>query len=405
MVQVRGFSKDHPPFSERFPYDEPTSVAFDHATHLNRYFKDPTFSARVPQSCLACHALEPARQRLVTTMGFEQSCATCHAAEIGHHDLVLFRLPALTSPIDPAIVQAACGMAVAEPGPKPAEPISEEDPTVISAFLLGVDTKDPDGYTEPMKALITAMAQEGVTPLAKALEERAGSAASIELLAGLSPETVKQAACAWAANQEYEPPEDTARSGWYADALSLRYAPGSHADPIARRWIELSLNAPTAAGDAHAQRHAETLRKGVLARARGVGFCLKCHVVATQDAPASAERLPAHWTSRGRQERPYTQFSHGVHVKHLGGEGQSCAACHVVNRETTHGAAWTGGFQPIAKARCAECHGAQRGQALASSVRQDCLLCHTYHVGPGPDQPGTTALTRHGQPGIELSQR
>ena len=403
-VKVGSFTKDHPQFSARFPYEDPTSIAFDHTAHLTRYFKDQKFSARAPQSCLGCHALEPARQRRVTTKGFEQSCATCHAAEIGHQDLVLFRFPALTSPIDPAIVQAACGTATAEPhDPQTTQPISEEDPTVITGFLLGIDTDDPDAYSEPMKTLLIAMAKEGAAPLAEALDGRAGSQVSTELLAGLSPEVVKRAACAWAANQEYEPVESAKRSGWYADELSLRYTPRSHADAVPRRWIEFSLNAPTTAAlDAHSHRHAETMRRSVLARTRGVGLCLKCHVVSTETAAASEQVLTAHWGSRERHERPYTQFQHGVHVKLLGGT-PSCTACHTMRQETTHGTEWVGSFQPITKERCAACHGARPVHESLSYVKQDCLLCHTYHLEPGATR-ANTSLTRTGQPGIELSK-
>jgi len=406
-VKIGSFSKDHPKFPERFPYEDPTAIAFDHTAHLNRYFKDQKFAARAPQSCLACHALEPGRQRRVTTRGFEQSCATCHAAEIGHQDLVLFRFPALTSPIDPAIVQAACGTATTEHGnPQTTQPVSEEKPTVINGFLLGIDTNDPDAYSEPIKTLLAAMAKEGTVPLAEALDGRAGSQVSTELLAGLSPEIVRRAACAWAANQEYQPMENVQRSGWYADELSLRYTPRSHADPIAKRWLEFSLNAPTrlpagtaAAADAHTHQHAQTLRKSVLARARGVGLCLKCHVVSAETTAASEQVLAAHWISSGGHERGHTQFSHGVHVKLLGGTS-SCTACHTMRQETTHGTESVESFQPITKERCAACHGARQVQEPLSYVRQDCLLCHTYHLESGTTR-ANTSLTRTGQPGIE----
>ena len=411
-AKFASFTDGHPEFPERFPYEERTAIAFDHQAHLNRYFKDPKFAAQAPQSCTSCHAVQSKAERSVPPgrtdqegrrpIGrFEQTCARCHAADLSSRDLVLFRFPALsTGPLDPTLVRELCGTTLA------VGTASEEEPTPISGFLLGVETKDPDVYSKPIQDLMLAMAKDGVAPLASALDQRAGSPVSADraghpatggvgdgsvegrspstgLLAGLNPEVVKQAACAWIANQEYRSLEGAALGGWHADALELRYTPTTHADPVARRWIEFAAQAPP---------QAEMMRRDVLSRTRGVGSCLKCHADAAQAAVSAGQAYrqagtQVAWSSRGPHSRPFTTFSHGVHLDVLGG-ALACASCHVVNPHADE--ATVGSFQPITKAMCAQCHGASPAGEPRRLIRQDCLLCHAYHR-----QPEAPALHRN----------
>lgn len=355
-VKFASFTDGHPEFPERFPYEERTAIVFDHHAHLSRYFNDPRLAAQAPQSCTSCHAVQSTAERSVPIGRFEQTCARCHASDLSSRDLVLFRFPALTgAPIDPTLVRELCGSAPA------AGAASEEDPTPISGFLLGVETKSPEAYSEPMQRLVLAMAKDGVAPLADALDRRAGSPVSPGLLAGLNPEVVRQAACAWIANQEYSPLEGAALGGWHAEAFELRYTPTMHADPVARRWIEFA-----------AQEHpqGEPMRREVLSRTRGVGACLKCHAPPKDVGGESGE-----WTS-GPKSRPLTAFSHSIHLSVLGG-AQACATCHVVNPQAD--VATMGNFRPITKAACTQCHGASPAGESQRLIRQDCLLCHRYH--------------------------
>ena len=120
----------------------------------------------------------------------------------------------------------------------------------MMTYLLGIDPDDPDAYSEPVRKLILAMTREGAAPLAKLLDEKAGAPVSEKLLAGLNPETVRRAACAWAANMEYEAPAQAQTpSGWYAESLELKYKPVGHADPVINGWMEFGIMAAEKASE------------------------------------------------------------------------------------------------------------------------------------------------------------
>lgn len=168
---------------------------------------------------------------------------------MAQRELVLLRLPEFPEPgIDREIVLDACGPTPdeieklierneerlaaeeaermeEEEEEEEYESVSDEEKSIVGAYLLDVTADDPDEYTEPMQELILAMADGGVDLLAESVDERAGEAVSGGLLAGLNPEVVKRVACAWAANLGYEAPAEASMGGWYGDILELRDMP------------------------------------------------------------------------------------------------------------------------------------------------------------------------------------
>ena len=54
----------------------------------------------------------------------------------------------------------------------------------------------------------------------------------------LSPTLIKEVACAWAANTEYESPSDPDFGGWYGEGVELKYKPMGHGDKVARAWVD-----------------------------------------------------------------------------------------------------------------------------------------------------------------------
>lgn len=394
---VRDFARNHPPFPEGFPHDHPRGIRFDHSSHLNRHFADPRVAPKVPKGgCVGCHEVASAG-RAIRPAGFEAACAGCHADSVSGRDLVVLRWPELEETgIGTDEVEAACGVSgetaralreqveKARQGEKPppataAEAytaVSADRPNAVMAYLLGISSDDPKTYGAPVEALAKAMIESGAEPLLALARKHAGKAPVEPLFQGLAPETLRMAACAWAANQEYPAPGKPMGPGWRADGLELRYAKPRHADPVLKAWVEWAAMAPAAA-DAGAGARLAALRKELLAPAAGAGLCGKCHV-----GTDPANPLAVRWDYRFGTERHNTRFNHRPHVDLLGPE-KTCTACHALAKSqaagaapaatsTASGAAPKGAFEPIVRESCVACH-------APAKVRADCQLCHVYH--------------------------
>ena len=381
-LKASSFASGHPDFGPRFPYQERTAIHFDHVRHFNIHFEKPDYIDRAPQGCVACHEVETA-QREVRPAGFEKTCKACHTKAIPRKELVLLNLPEFTeSLIDPEAVLEACGAP-----PEAYESDSEDSPTEISAYLMGIDRDDPEAYQEPMQKFLLALAEDGRAPLAFEVAKRSDPATSKALLAGLSPETVKQAACAWAANLEYEAPAEAEFGGWYGDGTEIRYRPGGHADPVVKAWLEFAIDAAAGAEDEEDRSRAEAMRNQLLSASDGPGGCIKCHAVSTtsptdgQNAAADV-MLKIEWARPGATDRFYTRFAHEPHINLLG-PGAGCRACHKLDETVDYGksfktwdaSAFVSNFKAIGIGTCTTCHA--KGQ-----VREDCQLCHLYHLEP-----------------------
>ena len=241
-------------------------------------------------------------------------------------ELVLLRLPEFFERVaEKEDVLAACGPTIDEfetmrdqmeamaAGEEPeAEDEEEEfesvsfDPmTEVSAYLLGVAADDPDAYGNEFRALVTAMTEEGTMPLIDIVAARSSESEAQQLLAGLNAEAARRAACAWAANVEYEAPAEPASGGWYGDFLELKYRPRGHADPVVRAWIEFAAAAVGKAEDEDEADRARELRDSLLSPKDGAGACIKCHAVTA--APAEGETVED-------TERVRIEWTYGEHV-------------------------------------------------------------------------------------------
>ncbi|MFQ5938665.1 MAG: cytochrome c3 family protein [Alphaproteobacteria bacterium] len=400
------FASGHPDFGPRFPYQERTAIHFDHTRHLNIHFEDPRYADRAPQGCVSCHEVETA-EREVRPAGFEKTCAACHAEAIPRKELVVLNLPEFTENlIDREDVLEACGPtlealeslrdriaameageAVEEEELEDYESVSGDSPMAIGAYLLGIGGDDPEAYQQPMQELVLQMAASGADPLAQVIADRSDPAAPNALLAGLSPETAKQAACAWAANLEYEAPAEAEFGGWYGDGTEIRYKPGGHADPVVNAWLEFAIAAAAGTADEEDRSRAEAMRNQLLSVSDGPGGCIKCHAVSAT-SPTDGQNtaidvmLNIEWTRPGATDRFYTRFAHKPHINLLG-PGAGCRACHKLDETVDFGksfktwdaSAFVSNFKAIGIATCTTCHA--KGQ-----VREDCQLCHLYHLEP-----------------------
>ncbi len=384
-VKMASFSKNHPPFSENFPHFRRTSVQFDHIRHLNIFAQ----AREAPKTCTACHAVEGAGAE-VRPMGFEETCAACHGDKIARREMVVLRLPEFEENLlDLDDVIEVCG-----PLPEWFEPEDEYEPisfdeemTPIGAYLLGVPPDEPEEYGKPMQDLIFEMAEYGASPLEERIEDRAQDGDAGPLLAGLNPDAAKRTACAWAANLEYELPDEPTFGGWYGDEFELIYRPSGHADPVIRSWIEFAIAAAASAEDEEDLKRAIAMRDSLLDRESGPGACVWCHAVTQEGDDEGA--LIVEWRYSKDALSPHTVYRHGPHIGLLSAEGadmmeagKGCQTCHLFNKEALYADAFDGNdphdfesnFLPITKEVCAECH-------AKGEVRQECQLCHVYHKG------------------------
>lgn len=95
----KSFNDGHPDFGA-YPYGRRTRIIFDHASHLQKHFKDPASQASAPASCLDCHVPGDTQGKMLVR-SFEQSCASCHEPQIkgegraGAKGIAFFRVPGL----------------------------------------------------------------------------------------------------------------------------------------------------------------------------------------------------------------------------------------------------------------------------------------------------------------------
>jgi hypothetical protein len=415
-AKFASFSNGHPSFSKNYPSRRRTAIAFNHVTHFDKYFQYKQFAERTPKArCVSCHDASNAT-RNVPVRSFEENCAGCHEKQIAKRDLVIFTIPEFEEdPFDAVTVGEVCGLTAemleaagedadelqeilqswSAGSPVPSEAaqriaalrfnlgrgegaaekvedgeeylsVSEETLPSIAVMLLGLeDGEDIDAYGEPVHDLVMAMIEDGAEPLAASFEGRPDAAM---LFAGLSPDILRRAGCAWAANQENDPSASEA-GGWYADELSLRYRPLRHGDPVVKAWVQVA-----------AASGGEALREEMLSRTKGPGACIKCHSVnADKGQP---EQLQIAWNFGAQSSQRHVRYSHAPHLNLLG-LGNSCETCHKIDEGADYDAAFkhfnpmdfASNFKSIEQKTCTNCHAEQQ-------VRQTCTLCHQYHNGP-----------------------
>ncbi len=86
------FEKDHPEFSENFPYETPAGIRFTHILHLTKHFPAENDTRPVDETCVSCHNTDHAGSN-VPVFSFDRMCADCHVDDIGRKDLVVLTLP------------------------------------------------------------------------------------------------------------------------------------------------------------------------------------------------------------------------------------------------------------------------------------------------------------------------
>jgi hypothetical protein len=189
---------------------------------------------------------------------------------------------------------------------------------------------------------------------AAAADPRARPAPVISIESGVDPES-------WA---EY--------GGWYRQDYAIFYRPTGHKDKFIYSW--LFLTGPQAPkGD----RSPAAAVFDYLVSKDAQGSCTKCHSV---DDIRGKGRLVNFSPPKieTRQER-FTNFIHEPHFGVL--ENRGCLTCHNLEKGRPYLQSYEQGnpkdfasnFGVVKKDLCQSCH-------TSSMARQDCLLCHKYHV-------------------------
>jgi hypothetical protein len=160
--------------------------------------------------------------------------------------------------------------------------------------------------------------------------------------------------------------------GWYRQDYAIFYRPVGHKDKFIFSWLFLTGH-QSPKGD----RSPAAAVFDYLTSKDAQGSCTKCHSV---DDIRGKGRLvnfspPKIETRQGR----FTRFIHEPHFGVL--ENRGCLTCHSLEKNRPYLQSYEQGdprkfvsnFGGVKKELCQTCH-------TSSMVRQDCLLCHKYHI-------------------------
>ena len=160
--------------------------------------------------------------------------------------------------------------------------------------------------------------------------------------------------------------------GWYYQDFAIFYRPTGHKDRFVTSW--LTLTGPQASNGAASPPAAIF---GSLTHKDAQGSCTKCHSV--DAAPGKGKRVNFSPVTVEQKTGSFTRFVHEPHFRVVGDRG--CVACHELEKGRPYLKSYEQGdphvfaaqFSDVSKDRCQSCH-------TSGKARQDCLLCHAYHV-------------------------
>ncbi len=207
----------------------------------------------------------------------------------------------------------------------------------------------PAGTGKPDVAPSTATAAPAVSPVASGTIVSNNSIA-----AGIDPE-------AWA---------DT--GGWYRQDHAIYYRPTGHKDKFVASW--LLLTGPAAP---KGETVPEAAVFDTLTAKDAQGACTKCHSI--DEAPNKGRTVNFTPLTAKMKAGQFTRFVHEPHFGLM--EERGCVSCHELQKgqptlktyEQGDPKAFASNFGPVKKDACTSCH-------TGSAARQDCTLCHAYHV-------------------------
>ena len=160
--------------------------------------------------------------------------------------------------------------------------------------------------------------------------------------------------------------------GWYRQDYAIFYRPIGHKDKFVYAWLFLTGPQAPKGDVSPAAAVFDTLT-----HKDAQGSCTKCHSVDDLKGKGRVVNFspPSADTKLGR----FTKFVHEPHFSIMDNRG--CLTCHNLEKGRPYLKSYEQGnpqsFEPnfamVKKDTCHTCHN-------GTKARQDCLLCHTYHV-------------------------
>ena len=160
--------------------------------------------------------------------------------------------------------------------------------------------------------------------------------------------------------------------GWFRQDYAIFYRPSGHKDKFIYSWLILTgLQAPKG------NRSSAAAVFNFLTSKDAQGSCTKCHSV--DDIPGKGRLVNFSPPSAKSKQGRFTNFIHEPHFGVLDNRG--CLTCHTIEKgrpylqsyEQGNPKTFVSGFGAVKKELCQTCH-------TSNVARQDCLLCHKYHV-------------------------
>lgn len=245
---------------------------------------------------------------------------------------------------------------------------TEAELAEIKAREKGGPPERAAGKTETAPSKPDAAASAGTAPNAGA--DAPESAAATSDAATPAPQAVAVPVTSIGSDLDAESwAED---GGWYRQDYAIFYRPTGHKDKFIYSW--LVLTGPQARkGDASPA----TAVFDFLTSKDAQGTCTKCHSV--DDIPSKGRLVNFSSPSFERKQGRFTSFVHEPHFGVM--ETRGCLACHSLEKgrpylksyEQGNPQSFASNFGAVKKDLCARCH-------TTSMARQDCVMCHKYHV-------------------------
>ena len=276
----------------------------------------------------------------------------------------------------------------ADEQPRPAEPEGATAPT-DTANAKTEGGEEAVAVIEPPQTKAADQTDDLLSPTADELRaiEAAEKAARREGAAGAAPVDSGTAAADTGAasvtsiESDVDPESWAEFGGWYRQDYAIFYRPTGHKDKFIYSW--LFLTGPLAPkGDTSPAAAVFDF----LTSKDAQGSCTKCHSV--DDIQGKGRIVNFSPISVDSKQGRFTNFIHEPHFQAVGIgqrigilENRGCLTCHSLEKGSPYLKSYEQGnpqnfvsnFGEVKKDLCQTCHN-------SSTARQDCLLCHKYHV-------------------------
>ena len=160
--------------------------------------------------------------------------------------------------------------------------------------------------------------------------------------------------------------------GWYQQDFAVFYRPKGHKDKFIYSWLVLTAAQAVPGANSPA---ADVF--GFFTSKDAQGSCTKCHSV--DNVGAKGRKVNFAPASVKTKKGKFTSFVHEPHFSIMGDSG--CLTCHKLEKSRPYLKSFEQGdplkfvsnFSEVKINLCRDCHTSEKS-------RQDCTLCHNYHV-------------------------